>query len=378
MKKKKILVISVGVVPPSVLIGGMAAVYHLVSRLAQEDLFEIHVLTALPRRAGSEIEDWAHRQKEKNNLTLHFVKSENPLLIRLLFFIKALSLNTKYKFDLIHDYSSSPLLVGLTGILGKLCGCKTLHTLCVVNEGLLGSEKLTFGFPWVDGVICTAPNLFPSEKGTKYLPLGINTEDFKPHLKDFARTVLFLGSLIERKGAAVLLRAAKGVIEKHPDAKFIFASYGRGELDPNYDASKKILQKMSLGFQKNVEFLTGMEDVPKLLGDADIFVLPATSLHGTLSPPLTLIEAMSAGKPCVVSDVCRGDGLVEDGVNCLLFQSGNVGDLSDKMNLLLDDEALREKLAKNARQKVVEQFEINKVAAELSKVYLIRFDNSQK
>ena len=110
---------------------------------------------------------------------------------RLLFFFKALSLNRRHKFDLIHDYSSSPLLVGLTGILGKLCGAKTLHTLCVVNEGLLGSAKLTFGFSWVDKVIVTAPNLLPSKKNIEYLPLGIDTEKFKPHQKEFQKTILF-------------------------------------------------------------------------------------------------------------------------------------------------------------------------------------------
>jgi len=369
MEKKKILVVSVGVVPPSVLIGGMAAVYHLVKRLAQEALFEIHVLTALPRGTGPEIEGWVRQQKEKNNLTLHFVKSENLLLIRLLFFAKALSLNAKHNFDLVHDYSSSPLLVGLTGILGKLCGCKTLHTLCVVNKGLLGSEKLAFGFSWIDGVICTAKNLLPSKKGARYLPLGIDIEKFKPRPKDFQGTIFFLGSLDERKGAPVLIQVVKEVVKTHSEVNFIFASFGKEVRDPDYHANKKALQRMGLGLEKNIRFLEGMQNVPQLLTDSDIFVLPATSLHGTLTPPLTLIEAMSSGKPCVVSDVCRSDGLVEDGVNCLLFQSGNVGDLSDKINSLLGDEQLREKLAKNARQKVVDHFDIRKVSAKLSEMY---------
>jgi len=359
--KKKILVISVGVVPPSVMIGGMAVVYHLVKRLARDEFFEIHVLTALPRGTGSEIDEWVRQQKEKNKLTLHFVKSESPLLIRLLFFVKALSLNAKYKFDLIHDYSSSPLLVGLTGILGKLCRCKTLHTLCVVNNGFLGSRKLAFGFSWVDKVIVTAPNLLSLKRNVDCLPLGVDTEEFKTYPKDFERTVLFLGSLDERKGAAVLMGAAKEIIEKHPDIKFIFASYGK--------EGREALQKINSGFEKNIKFLTGMQDVPQLLTEADVFVLPAVSLHGTLTPPLTLIEAMSVGKPCVVSDICEGDGLVEDGVNCLLFRSGDYIDLSGKIDLLLGNGSLREKLSQNARQKIIEQFDIEKVSAKMSGLY---------
>lgn len=368
MEKKKILVISVGIWPPAVKMAGTAAIYNLIKRLAQESPFETHVLTALPRGADPEIEDWVRQQKKERNLTFHFVRGESPFLIRPLFFAKALFLNIKYKFDLIHDYSSSPLLAGLTGVLGKICRCKTLHTLCAVNKGVLGSAKLAFGFSWVDKLICTDQRL--EGEGATYLPFGIDTEKFKPRPKSFEGTVLFLGSLDERKGAMVLMRAAKEVVKAYPDVKFIFAAYGKEGRDPNYPVNRRKLEELSTGFKENTAFLEGMQDVPQLMSSVDIFVLPANSLHGTLTPPLTLIEAMSSGKACVVSDVCRGDGLVEDGVNCLLFQSGNVGDLGDKINLLLVDGALREKLSHNAQQKIVEQFDLNKVSAELSDQYL--------
>ena len=364
MKKKKILVVSIGIWPPAVKMAGTAAIYHLLKLLAKEDSFEIHILTALPSWADPDVEQWAEQQKREHNLTLHFVKADNLFLTRFLFFLEALKLQRQFKFDLLHDYSSSPLLVGLTGVLGKIWGCKTVHTLCSANEGFWGSKKFGFGRRWVTAVIDKTP-------------FGVDTEKFKPRSRNFQKKILFLGQLDERKGAPVLMRAAKKVIEKYPDAKFIFASYGKEGRDPNYHANKKVLQEMSLGLEKNVRFLEGTQDVPQLMADADIFILPATSLHGTLTPPLTLIEAMSVGKACIVSDVCRNDGLVEDEINCLLFQSGNVDDLSDKINLLLGDEALRESLGRSARQKVVERFDVNETIKELSKVYLIKFDNSQ-
>ncbi len=369
MRKRKILVIAVGIWPPAVKMAGTAAIYHLLKLLAKEDTFEIHVLTALPSWSDPDVGQWAKRRKTEYNLTLHFVKADNPLLTRALFFLGAIKLHRQFKFDLIHDYSSSPLLVGWTGILGKICRCETLHTLCAVNEGFLGSANLAFGFGWVNGVICTSQR-FKGDNKVIYLPFGIDAEKFKLQPKNFQKTILFLGSLEERKGASVLMRAVRKVVEKNPDAKFIFASYGKEGRDPNYYANKKALQKMSSGLEKNVKFLAGMQDVPQLMADADIFVLPATSLHGTLAPPLTLIEAMSAGKPCVVSDVCRGDGLVEDGVNCLLFQSADSADLGDKIGQLLGDEVLREKLGRNARQRVLDRFDINKVSKKLSELYL--------
>ena len=336
---------------------GTAAIYHLLRKINEESVFEFHVLTALPSWADPDVGQWAERQKTEHNLIFHFVKADNLFLTRVLFFLKTIQLNRQFKFDLIHDYSSSPLLVGLTGVLGRICGCKTVHTLCTANKGFWGSKRLDFGRRWVDAVV-------------DQTPLGVDIEKFKLRPRSFEKKLLFLGQLDERKGAPLLMRVAKKVVEEYSDAKFIFASYGKEGRDPNYHANKKALRAMSLGLEKNVKFLEGIQEVPQLMAETDIFILPAVSLHGTLTPPLTLIEAMSAGKPCVVSDVCRGDGLVEDGVNCLLFRSGDVKDLASKIKLLLDDEALRERLGRNARQKIVGQFDVDKISKDLSKLYL--------
>lgn len=354
MKRKKILVISGGIWPPAVYMAGTAAIYNLSKLLAGNGSFEIHVLTSIASWADPGVYEWARRQKAKHNLDFHFIKTDNLLLTRALFFIEAIWLNTKYRFDIIHDYSSSPLLVGLTGILGKLCRCKTLHTLCTVNESFWGSPKLSFGL--VNKVVP--------------LPIGVDTERFKPCPKAFKKTLLFLGQLDKRKGSSVLMMAAGKVLERYPDARFVFASYGKEGRDPNYQVNKKELQEIASGLGEGVVFLEGVQDVPRLMSETDVFILPTVSLHGTLAIPLTLLEAMSAGKPCVVSDLCCGNGLVEDKVNCLLFRSGDANDLADKVDLLLGDRELRERLGRAARQTVVDCFDINKVAEELSHLYL--------
>jgi N,N'-diacetylbacillosaminyl-diphospho-undecaprenol alpha-1,3-N-acetylgalactosaminyltransferase len=203
-----------------------------------------------------------------------------------------------------------------------------------------------------------------------YLPLGINVEKFSPTGKLTDRSsILFLGSLDARKGAFVLAHAVKNVLKRHPGAKFIFASFGTEGRDPHYQKNKEKLQNELKDHASAVEIRTGKEDVSNLMRRAAIFVLPAASLHGTLVPPITLIEAMSMGKPCVVSDICRGDGLVGDQINCLLFRSGDANDLTAKINSLLGNSTLREKLSRNARQKVVERFDINKVAEKLLELY---------
>jgi glycosyltransferase involved in cell wall biosynthesis len=371
--KKKILVISVGIWPPAVKMAGTAAIYHLLTELAKKKGLEIHVLTALPSWADRNIEQWAARQKAEHNLSFHFVRADSLLRMRALFFAQAIKLCRRYRFDLIHDYSSAPILIGLTRLLGKVCRGKTIHTLCAANNSRLGFWPPRFLIKNVDAVTITSPTLLKKTGGNQqatYLPLGINVEKFSPTGKLTDRSsILFLGSLDDRKGAFVLAHAVKNVLKRHPGAKFIFASFGTEGRDPHYQKNKEKLQNELKDHASAVEIRTGKEDVSNLMRRAAIFVLPAASLHGTLVPPITLIEAMSMGKPCVVSDICRGDGLVGDQINCLLFRSGDANDLTAKINSLLGNSTLREKLSRNARQKVVERFDINKVAEKLLELY---------
>lgn len=385
MEKKKILVIVGRLLPPAVSTTGMAAVYNILRVVAREESLELHVLTTRSSWSCSGVESWAKSQKEKYGLTFHFVRGDylglqtslNLILTRIFLLLKAVRLGRRHKFDLLHDHSSLPLLVGITGVLGKICGCKAAHTLCTVNETFLGSPRLAFGLSRVSKIICVSKQIREDLLRAKgcpdkivYLPLGVDSEKFRPAASSpNSQTVLFLGLLEERKGPFVLAKAVKEVIHTHPQSIFTFAFYGKEGPNPHHYSNKRKLQRMFSGLGDNVRLLEGQLDVPQLMSAVGIFVLPSLSLHGTLGQPLTLLEAMSAGKPCVVSDVCRGDGLVEDDVNCLLFQSGDVDDLANKIHLLLDDKVLREKLARNARQKIVDQFDIHKTAKDLSDLY---------
>ena len=374
--RKKILVISVGIWPPAVKMAGTAAIYNLLKLLAQKGIFEIHILTALPSWSDSNTDQWAKRQKVEYGLTFHFVKAENLFWTRILLFLKAVELCRRFNFALIHEYSGAPALVGLTGILGRIGHCRTVHTLCVTNDdwwrALFPSPFKRYAGRSLNKIIITSPKLEMGFRSGRvvYLPLGIDVDKFSTtKIGSVRSSILFLGPLTERKGAFVLLKAVRDVVEKNPQVKFVFATYGREVRDPNYRINKKRFGRIAAGFRENVELLGGLQDVPRLMAGVGIFVLPATSLYGTLSPPLTLLEAMGSGKACVVSDVCRGDGLVEDEVNCLLFRSGDAEDLAAKIDLLLGDKALRKKLATNARQKVVKEFDINKVAEKLLELY---------
>ena len=90
-------------------------------------------------------------------------------------------------------------------------------------------------------------------------------------------------------------------------------------------------------------------NINKVLQTKSIFVL-ASRFEGC---PCSLIEAMSQGCACVVTDCDGGQKeIIEDGVDGLIAKNENVDDIAEKLQLLINDEILRRKLAACAIEKV--------------------------
>jgi glycosyltransferase involved in cell wall biosynthesis len=84
--------------------------------------------------------------------------------------------------------------------------------------------------------------------------------------------------------------------------------------------------------------------------------------------PLVLIEAMAAGKPIVTSGVDGIASVAKDKINCLLFNKNDASDLGAKIELLLDNPKLANKLAQNNRKKAM-QYDWDIIAEELQNIY---------
>ena len=75
-------------------------------------------------------------------------------------------------------------------------------------------------------------------------------------------------------------------------------------------------------------------------------VFPSVLYEGA---PLTPLEAMAAGVPCIISDVTNAVEYIEDGKTGLLFRSGDVDDLVQKIRMM-EDSAIQGKIALNLRE----------------------------
>ncbi len=157
-----------------------------------------------------------------------------------------------------------------------------------------------------------------------------------------------------QKGLTYLLEAARLV----PDAVFVLAGDG-----PERDRLQE--RARGLGVDGRVRFLGHRQDIPQLMASCDVFVLP--SLYEGL--PLTVLEAMAAGKPVVATAVGGTDEAVVDGVTGLLVPPANPTQLAGAIRRLLADGALAARLAKSGRDRAIQQFSSEAMVNGVTRVY---------
>ena len=136
---------------------------------------------------------------------------------------------------------------------------------------------------------------------------------------------------------------------------------GDGPLRP---AVEKAIVKM--GLERKVLFLGIRDDVPQLLAASDVFVL-SSDYEGV---PLTVLEAMAAGKPVVATAVGGVPELIEDGETGILVPPRNPEALAQGILRLAKDASLRQRMGKAARERAQERFDISRTAREYEALYL--------
>ncbi|HHT7191152.1 TPA: glycosyltransferase family 4 protein [Bacillus cereus] len=161
-----------------------------------------------------------------------------------------------------------------------------------------------------------------------------------------------------RKGHKVLFDALSKMEKKYTDNMKVLIA-GDGEMR---DALEK--QVASLGLSM-VEFLGERDDVPNILSETDIFVLP--TLNDSL--PISIIEAMHSGS-CVISTISGGiPELVHHEQTGILLEPGDVNKLVDALKLVIENEDERKRLGENARAFAKEHLTRETMIAHIEKIY---------
>ncbi|MBD2513688.1 glycosyltransferase family 4 protein [Nostoc sp. FACHB-973] len=184
--------------------------------------------------------------------------------------------------------------------------------------------------------------LKPEQVVVFYNPVKVPVEI--PHRSGSEKIkLLFLGRIGQRKGAFDLIKAFSLLpIEYKTRSSLIMA--GDGDLEQ----ATNLVKTLNLDNYIKLPGWIGSDERDILLSQADVFVLPSYN-EGL---PLAMLEAMAWELPVIVTPVGGIPEIVTQSENGLIVNPGNVEELSNALNSLIENETLRLFLGKNARTSV--------------------------
>ncbi len=151
------------------------------------------------------------------------------------------------------------------------------------------------------------------------------------------------------KGFDLLIQAWAKIAPSNPDWRLQFI----GANNSNYISE----MAKSSGIENRVDFSGWTNEIDQILRTKSIYVL-SSRREGF---PCSLLEAMSQGCACVAFDCKTGPNeIITDGKSGLLAHNGDINDLAAKLQRLIDDEQLRQRLAKGATEEA-RRFEKGKI-----------------
>ena len=226
----------------------------------------------------------------------------------------------------------------------------------IVNSNYMKCElQRLFGLPY-DKI-----NVIPN--GVDYsLYDGISRDyDFRrQYAMDNEKIILYLGRLVYEKGIQHLISAMPKILNSYHDAKLVVV--GKGGM---IDELRRQVDYM--GIQNKVYFTGYMDSksVKKMYKCADVAVFPST-----YEPfGIVALESMLSGTPTVVSDVGGLNEIVEHGIDGMKSYAGNSNSIADSVLTLLFNSELCNNISVNAKNKVRNKYNWNKIAQDTHYVY---------
>ena len=173
---------------------------------------------------------------------------------------------------------------------------------------------------------------------------GVDLIKFKNNkiIENSTPLLTYCGSLSKSKGIDLIINSAKYI----NNVEFLII----GGLKVDVDHYKKIANDNGV---KNINFIgqVNYSDVPNLLNKSDILILPSSAKNiksRNYTSAMKLFEYMSIGKPIIASNIPSNTEILENNLNCLLFEPDNPKSMVEKINTLINDKELNKKITKNS------------------------------
>lgn len=281
--------------------------------------------------------------------------------------------------DIVHTHGSQDTWIGAAAAVfskNKPVVIRTRHNIFPVADHFfnryLYRKMINRVIAVSDGVteIFRANGILPPDE-IKIIPSSVDLQRFSEktarreevrkefNIAEDEILIGMVGRFAREKGHSALLDAAKKIIIKRPDVKFILAGEGPIEERLKVESNEKELGN-------SVIFAGFRTDIPRFLSALDIFTL--TPVAGE-SLGTAILEAFAMKKPVVASDLGGIHTSVREGKTGLLFQPGNSDELCSKLFQLIENKELREKFGNAGRKMIEEEFTKERMAEVTEEVY---------
>jgi glycosyltransferase involved in cell wall biosynthesis len=204
-----------------------------------------------------------------------------------------------------------------------------------------------------------------TDRTVKIIHYGLFLEAFNNNSPEtyIHGSILYLGTLIRKKGVFELTKIFNSVVEQNPEAKLILIGNDSADLKTNSSSTWELMKaQFSQEALKRVDYKGKVpyEAVQGHIKSAHVCVFP--TFAETLG--MVTIESMALQRPVVNTNYGWAQELIDDGVNGYLVDPENTKEYASKIVQLLSDSKLTEKIGSAARIKVETTFDIKSLVKD--------------
>ena len=197
---------------------------------------------------------------------------------------------------------------------------------------------------------------------------AVDSNLFKPNHQEInPKTLLYFGTIVRKKGVLSIAKAFNEIVKQDHEVKLCLLGRDNKDVFTGKSTLEMFKELLSKKAKKQFRYIEAVphKEIIKYIQQADIILLPSFAE----AFPMTWLEAMALEKKLVTSNIGWAKELMIDGETGYTVNPNNIKEFSIKVLALLNDEEKASQMAKNARQRIVNEFDIKEVIINNIKLY---------
>ncbi len=325
-----------------------------------------------------------HTTEEREGMTFHFIAIPDTWYGRPHIIPNILNARTQLKKlqpDLVHCQDNMALAIGAMSAqpsrkLFTVHGIKSVESSVWEGPEYWSHQMDAQLERWVrrqfDEVVTISPYV------DRFLPLHVRKHHIanpvrglffeNPQAGIDAQRVLFVGVLTRLKRPLDVIQAFGRLKERYPAAALSIVGEAEDEI---YAAEMK--EHINRTGVSGIQFLGArtQPEVAALMRESTVLVLASVQENS----PMVIAEAMASGLPVIASRVGGVPMMMTDEVDGLMFECGNIDQLTEYMNRVFKENNFRKNLSRNGRDRALRTYSSSAVAAATVHVYRTMLSN---